>query len=117
MTGLMQKEIYGERFIISAANLPYKQIFTWIASSLSHPAPTIAATPFLSQIAWRIEHLRKHITGSKPLITRETALAANNIYQYSNNKIIDELQLEFLPVKTSITDAVEFYMKNNNNSK
>ena len=117
MTILMKKEIYGERFIVSAVNLPYKQIFTWIASSLSHPAPTIAATPFLSQIAWRIEHLRKHITGSRPLITRETALTANNIYQYSNSKIIDELQFEFLPVETSIADAVEFYLKNNNDSK
>lgn len=113
MISLMENDIFGERYIVSADNLPYREIFNWIAEAASKPAPSIAASPFISQIAWRVEHIRKILTGSKPLITKETALTANNIYQYTNEKIIEELQFEFLPVHKSVQDAVSFYLEKN----
>jgi nucleoside-diphosphate-sugar epimerase len=111
MIKLMEKEAFGERYIVSSENLPYREVFNWIAGATSKPAPSIEATPFLSQVAWRVEHIRKLISGSKPLITKETALTASNIYQYSNTKIKRELNFKFLSVRQSIEDSVAFYMQ------
>jgi len=65
----------------------------------------------MGEAMWRYEHLKGNITGTKPLITRETATTARNKYIYSNQKLIKTIGYKFLPVSQSIKEACKFYMK------
>jgi len=112
MIRLMESDIYNERFIISADNLTYKQIFDWIAEYLKMPGPKYKATPYISEIAWRLEYIKGLFSNNKPLITKETARTANHTYYYSSDKLIQALDFKFLPVRQTIKDACELFLKN-----
>jgi len=114
MIRLMESDIYNERFIVSADNLTYKQILDWIAEYLEMPGPKYKATPYISEIAWRLEYIKGLFTNKKPFITKETARTANNTYYYSSDKLIRALDFKFLPVRQTIRDACELFLKNNN---
>jgi nucleoside-diphosphate-sugar epimerase len=109
MIALSDRDISGQRFIISTQNLMYRQIFNWIAEYFEKPKPKYPAGKWMSEIAWRLFHIRKIITNKKPLITKETARTANNKYRYSNKKIIDTLDFRFLPVEQSVKDSCSFF--------
>jgi len=108
---LTESEISGERFIVSAENLTYKELFSMIASETGEPAPAFKATKLMGQLAWRISYLQGKITGTKPLITSETAITAENTYLYSNRKITETLHHQFIPVSKSIQDACRFFLE------
>ena len=110
MIVLTEKEISGQRFIISAENLMYRQIFNWIAEYFKKSKPKYPAGKWMSEIAWRLFHLRKMITNKKPLITKETARTANNKYLYTNKKVLETLDFQFLPVEQSVKDSCKFYV-------
>ena len=114
MIDLTDKDISAQRFIISSENLMYRQIFNWIAEYFEKPKPKYLARKWMSEIAWRLFHIQKVITNKKPLITKETARTANNKYLYSNKKIIDTLDFQFLLVEQSVKDSCNFYVKFNN---
>ena len=50
---LMDAEVSGERYIISAGNLHYKDLFTEIANGFGVKAPTKEAKPWMLGLAWR----------------------------------------------------------------
>jgi dihydroflavonol-4-reductase len=112
MTCLTESEIIGERFIVSAETLTYKKIFTMIAAETGKTPPAFKANRLMGQLAWRLSYLEGKLRGAKPLITRETAITAGNTYLYSNNKIIETLKYQFLPVELTIKDACRFYLSN-----
>jgi dihydroflavonol-4-reductase len=112
MSRLAESKISGERFIISSENLDYKEIFTMIANETGKNPPSLKANRLMGKLAWRLSFLEGKLTGTKPLITRETAITAGNTYLYSNQKISDTLNYRFLPVETTIKDACKFYLSN-----
>lgn len=106
---LMNSEISGERFILSAENISYKKLFYNIANELGVKPPSILANKFLSNIAWMVLGVFGFITGKTPLITKETAKSANSHYNYSSQKIIDTLDYNFISFEHSIKHAVDLY--------
>jgi hypothetical protein len=73
-----------------------------MADAFGKPAPAVKVSPFLSGFAWRIEKIRSMLTGTRPLITRETASTAVQQYAYSNDKIKTELGFEFTPIEETV---------------
>jgi nucleoside-diphosphate-sugar epimerase len=112
MKQLAESDISGERYIVSAENLFYREIFSKIALETGKMPPAFRANRLMGQLAWRLSYLQGKLTGTKPLITRETALTAGNTYQYSNQKIKKLLNYPFLPVELAIKDACMFYLNN-----
>jgi len=110
MMELMEKNICGERFIVSSENLSYRQLFILIARYLEKPAPTVNVPPLLSGIAWRVEAIRSFLTQTKPAVTREMAVTASQIYAYSNQKIRDCLDFKFLPAEESIKEISSLFL-------
>jgi nucleoside-diphosphate-sugar epimerase len=88
MIMLMQSEVHSERFILSAYNLSYKEVFTKIAGAFNKRSPTRKVTPFLASVVWRLQAVKALITGSKPLLTRETAATAQAKVFYDNSKLL-----------------------------
>jgi dihydroflavonol-4-reductase len=100
---LMQSNITGQRFILSAENKSYKQVFDAMAAAFGKKPPHKKVTPFIAAIVWRIEAIKSWFTKNDPLITKETAKTALAKVQFDNSKL-----LKFLPnfVYTPVNDTI-----------
>jgi hypothetical protein len=85
---LMDSDISAERYIISAGNFPYRDIFNMMAKALDRRAPRYKANNFMTGIVWRLSTLRNKLTGGNMLITKETANTAGSTCCYNNNKFL-----------------------------
>ena len=92
MIALMQSDISNERFIISAENRTYRQVFNWIADGFGKRRPHKKVTPLIAKIVWRLEAIKSRFSGKNPLVTKETATTALAEVTYNNEKL-----LKFLP--------------------
>ena len=112
MLMLMESDISGERFILNASEMKYKDVFQIIASSLNKSAPNIAVKRSLAEIGWRTEWLKSFILRTNPQITRETVASGFNNSAFSNKKIVEKLDFKFIPVEQSIRDTGALLLKN-----
>jgi nucleoside-diphosphate-sugar epimerase len=100
---LMNSEISGQRFILSAENLSYKEIFSLIAICFGKKPPPKKVSPFMAEIVWRFEAIKAGFTGKKHLLSKETARTAQATVYFDNSKILHELPgFNFTPVAISI---------------
>jgi len=92
MIALMGSDINNERFIISAENRSYRELFNLIADAFGKRRPNKKVTPFIAQVVWRLEAIKSKFTGKKPLVTKESAATALANVHFENGKL-----LKFLP--------------------
>jgi len=92
MIQLMESNISGERFIISAQNRSYKELLDLIAKAFGKKTPEKKVTPFLAKIVWRMEAIKSMLTKKEPLVTKETSKTAMAKVHFDNSKL-----LKFLP--------------------
>lgn len=92
MISLMESNISNERFIISAENRSYRDVFNLIAAAFDKKKPYKKVTAFIAQVVWRLEAVKSRFTGKNPLITKETATTALAHVHFENGKL-----LKFLP--------------------
>lgn len=85
---LMDSEVNGQRYILSADNLHYRSLFNAIATAFNKRQPTKKVTPFLAGIVWRLEAIKGLITGKAPLLTKETAATAQATVRFNNEKFL-----------------------------
>lgn len=103
MIVLMNSNISAERFIISAANISYKELFDMIAYSFHKKAPYKKVTSSMAALIWRLEKIRSTFTGKKPFITKETARAALAKIYFDNSKLLKTLpEFKYTPLQQSI---------------
>lgn len=87
MMMLMNSDISAERFIVSAENKKYSDLFFEIADAFKIKRPSRKVTPLLAKISWRMEAVRSFIAKQEPLITRDTMATALSTYQYDHSKL------------------------------
>jgi dihydroflavonol-4-reductase len=87
MIQLMESDVRAERFIISAGDMSYRELFNLIAGAFGKKQPHRKVTPFLARLVWRLEAIKSRITGSEPLVTRETAATAMAKVHFDNGKL------------------------------
>jgi nucleoside-diphosphate-sugar epimerase len=109
MVQLMDSDIKNQRFLLNADNYSYEFIFKSIANALNLPEPSKYASPLLTGIGWRLAYLKKIFLFKEPSFTRVTARSSHNRSYYSNQKIKDTLDFEFIKIEDSIKDAVKHY--------
>lgn len=100
--GLVVGDTHNERFILSAGTVTYRQLFAVIAAGFGKNPPHIKVGSGLAGVIWRVEAVRSWLTGSRPLITKDTARSATHHYVFDNNKIKRVLGLEFQPLAESV---------------
>jgi dihydroflavonol-4-reductase len=111
MIQLMESEISAERFIISAENRSYKDIFSNMALAFDKKPPYRKANPFLSGLVWRLEKIKNLFSSSDPLLTRETAETAQMDVSFDNSKILNSLPgFQFRSINESITQYCREYL-------
>jgi nucleoside-diphosphate-sugar epimerase len=100
---LMNSEITAQRFIVSAENLPYKEIFSLIARSFGKKPPSKKVTPFLGELIWRFESFKTKLTSKKHLLTKETVRTAQAKAYFDNSKILKAFpRFQFTKIKDTI---------------
>ena len=110
MKTLMEKNAFKEQYIIVSENLSFKELISFIAKSLNLNAPTIKANKMISEFAWRVEKIRCALSKADPVITKESAQIALDTQYYSNRKIRELLNLDFIPIKQSVSDTSKNFM-------
>lgn len=101
---LMDSDISDERFIINAENWSYKDFFSEIAQNWGKRPPQIALKPWMMSLAYLGTQFLSFFTGKKHGLTKETASSAFKKRNFSNEKIKKTLNLEFKPIKQSISE-------------
>jgi len=111
---LMQSGTEAERFIVSAGNFSYREVFTLMAGALHRRPPHIPATPFMTGLLWRWNMLRKALTGKNITITKETARNAQKENYYDNSKLLRFLPgFSYTPVTATIERMAAAYLQEN----
>lgn len=110
MVKLMNSNISGERFILNAANLSFKDLFQKIARTLGVSPPTHCIGPTLTSLAWLVEAIRSGVSGKEAKITKQSAQSAHKVSNYSSAKIIKQLEFEFMDIDLSIKQIAKFYL-------
>jgi dihydroflavonol-4-reductase len=99
-------------FVDVEDNWSYREILDALADGFRKKRPHLLATPFLAGIAWRMERIKTIFTGSKTLLTKESAKVAQGHTEYDNSKILGALpDFRFEPVKDTISRACEKYLQ------
>ncbi len=104
MIQLMDSDVKNERFTLIAENITFQDLLNSIADSLKVKRPTIHATPFLVNIAYKIDWFLSNVLRQKRKLDRATAKASYTENHYSNAKIKTTLQTEFIAIHQYIND-------------
>lgn len=107
MVLLMESQITAERFIINAANWPYKDLLSQIAGGFKLKAPSIKLSSKMMRVAWRLAKIKSLLTGKPANLTKETAESSIKKLEFSNQKIKNTLNFNFKPIKQSITEICD----------
>lgn len=113
---LMESDFVNERFILNAEQMKYRVLFDEIAKNLNKPKPHIKVTPFLKEVAWRVEWLKSIFTNKSPLVTKETANTAMKNKSFSNEKIVNALNYKFIPISDSIKRYSKWFLEEHTSS-
>ena len=113
MVLLMESSISAERYIISAENIPYKNLFFMIADAFGKPRPHKPVTPFIASVVWRLEKLKSWFSKKEPLITKETAATALAVADFNHAKLLQALpSFRYTPLEKSVMAICQHILKN-----
>lgn len=111
MIMLTMSNINGQRFLVSAENISYKDVLFQIADKLSAKRPDIEVSPLIASVAWRMDFIRSFLLNKPVRITKSTARAAMQKQYYSNRKTKDMLGFEYIPISKSIEDVCAIFLR------
>lgn len=110
MVQLMESDIEGQRFIISAENVSYREVFNMMADGFGKRRPSMKVSPLLASLVWRLVKIKSAITGEEPLLTKETAETAQQKVYFDHSKLLNALPgFQFTSLKQTIHDACAYY--------
>ncbi len=101
--------IRNQRYILSAENHTYREIFDRIAVALNRPKPAFRATGLLLGIGWRMSRLAALLTGVKPALTKDVARSSQKISRYDGSKISRTIDFRYTPIATTVQDIARIY--------
>jgi nucleoside-diphosphate-sugar epimerase len=109
---VLKSGINEERYIVNGDTWPFRKLMDTIADNFRKKRPTRESTPFLLNLAWRIEKLKSAFSGKKPLLTKETALVAISKTYFDNAKLLSALPgFAFTPLDETIRSATGKYLR------
>ena len=88
---LLHSEVNEQRFIVNAENLSFQSLLNTMAEGFGKRPPHRYANRTLSRVAWRMEKIKSLLTGSKPLLSKETAKVAHSQTSFDNTALLNAL--------------------------
>jgi dihydroflavonol-4-reductase len=111
MIQLMESDINGQRYLLSSTNSAIREVMNSIAYHAKKKKPWLKVTPFIQQIAWRIEWIRARFFGASPLITRETAAHSSRLFFYDNKKSIETFDFDYIPLEETLSETTQLFQQ------
>lgn len=108
---LTESDISGERFVLNAENISYKQLFETLAKHLNAKAPGIKAGKSLLKTVSALSGAVSFLTGKENKLNKEVVQASLSETHYSNEKIRKALGFNFKKVEESVEDYAPFFLK------
>lgn len=98
-----------KKFITIGHNASYRHFLSLIAGGLNKKEPSIKTNKFILESAWRLDKLRSVITGSRPMLTKETAKTSSKNYIFDNKRSLAIDNFSYRPLETTIAEiAAQF---------
>jgi nucleoside-diphosphate-sugar epimerase len=109
MLELSDRKVTNDRFILSQGNHSYQEMFRLIARAFNSKVPKKKLPPWVTAVAWRLEGVRAGLMGGSPRITREIHESAHRRVYFSNEKLVQTLDYQYVPIEQSVEDTVRFF--------
>lgn len=109
---MLIQPISGERYIVSAGNLSYQELFAQMAPQIGAKAPSKPAPKWMLGIYWRWEKLRSWLSGSSPIVTQETVRSTSHQSLYDNSKSQAIEGFSYTPVQEVIAKYSKRFVQN-----
>lgn len=110
MLNLIDKQKFGERFILIENNYSFKKILHLIHGNYKKPLPRINATKPILYLGWIVDSIIAFVSGRKPILTLSLINSALNKQLYSNEKILSTGLVSFTPIDKCISDICGIYI-------
>ncbi|MFV8331539.1 NAD-dependent epimerase/dehydratase family protein [Flavobacterium sp. ZT3P35] len=101
---LMQSEIKNERFTLISENSIFRDILNAMADGLGVKEPTIHAKPFFMEILWRLDWFVSNVFQQERKLTQTSTKASYTNTLYSNQKIKEALNTDFINIHKYIKE-------------
>lgn len=109
MIQLMASDNIGERYILVAENLTFKNVIFQIAGHLKVKRPTIEVKPWLLNIAWRIDWLLSTFFITQRKLSKYSANSLISSDFISNKKIKKALNYDFQGIDDVIKEVISMH--------
>ncbi len=100
-----------DKFLMIGHNVTYKNFLETIANALGKKAPSIRARKWMLATAWRLDKLRSIFTGSRPMVTRETATTSSKQYLFDNHRSLSIPGFQYTDFDETIRDIAGQYLE------
>lgn len=109
MVQLVEKDIAGERFIVSSENISYKDFAFQVAREMGIKPSKLLLPAAIAETLWRTAAVISHLTSWNPAFTKNVARSAYKKDFFSNEKLKKCLTFEFRPISETIRElALKF---------
>jgi len=116
MITLMKSDITAQRFILSAENKSFQELFNLIATAFGKKPPHKKVTPLVAKTVWRLEAIKSKFTKKDPLITKETAKTAMAKVNFDNSKLKKFLpDFKYQKIEQTVIDTCAIFQQKLNN--
>lgn len=105
----MSANINGQRYIISAENIYYKDVFELIGHAIGKIYKGKPLKPLLAKFLIRIEWLLRFFMRNNPFINKETMMSTSTKSHYVNTKSIKELGINYKSIQETILNSGKAY--------
>lgn len=102
---VMDRDVDGDRFLLSAANMNWKAVLDRIARSIDAPLPTVGVRRWQSALLWPLAVVGGKLTGTSPLITRDSHRNLQSRFSYDGEAYPDTTNGDYLPLETTIAET------------
>lgn len=106
---LMKERNLQDRYILTAENVIYKDLIDAIAGNLGVDKPMRYAKKWMTEIAWRLDWLSSHLFFTKRRLSKAVAKSLHTTDLYSNQKIREELGIDFTPIREYLQQLTAYY--------
>lgn len=110
---LINSEIQAERFIVNSENLKYRHVFEMIEKELGKKISKRYISKKLLKFVSNLDILISKILGKSPILPRSAVNSAYSRTAYSNRKVTEKLNYQFLPISDSIFNIAKIFMESN----
>ena len=102
---LVEKNAWGDRFILNKESKPYKEFFEAVAKSFGTHVPKLPLFTWVIKFVFPFLHLVKLMGFSKSLISKKAVLSTQKRVYYSNAKIHSQLTFKYRTLEETLSLA------------